>query len=320
MSTAPFINRGQWGHLYGPEMLAALEEIFQFNYEQHLGIREMVFRDRPMSGSIMQTTESHDLPLFSQVPEGGKYTFAGNKQGAKKTYEPVKFGLGFSISEEAVSDGEFDKISELVAHLGRSGAESKEIAGMNIFNNGFTTETTADGVALFSTAHLLPSGGTWRNKLSTDSDLSATSLEQMLLDFEVEQVSDQGKKYKIMPEKLLVHPSNKRLASELLNSTLKPETVEAAGGSGITNINNMNSFKDEGLGWISSPHLTDDDGWFMLAPKDRTGLTIANRSGMETKAAGPDVGFVTDAILYKARYREDIGASHGYGVFGTSGS
>lgn len=317
---APTTIRSQFSDLFGATMLPALEELFQLEFAQHPSRRESLFQVVPITGSIYQTSEIHDMDLFTQIAEGNEYTFKTAKQGADKTYTPVKFGLGFSISEEMVDDGKFAHIADMVRKLAKSGRESQEISAMNIFNNGFTTETTADGVSVFNTAHPLPSGGTYRNQLSTDADLSVTSLETMLTDWEVEQVGDSSIIYKLIARNLLVHPSNKRLAKELIGSDLKASTVEAASGDGITNVNNMNSFREEGLGVVSSPHLTDTDAWFMTASPSDTGLRIVQRKPMETKAAGADVGFTTDSILYKARYREDIGASWGYGVFGTSGT
>ncbi len=108
---------------------------------------------------------------------------------------------------------------------------------------------------------------------------------------------------------LLVHESNRRYAMELVGSELKPDSAD----------NNTNSLKGEGLMVVSSPHLTDTDAWFLLAPKDQTGLRIVRRTGIETKAAGPDQGFTTDSILYKSRYREKIGVTNPYGVFGSAG-
>lgn len=310
MSNAPVFRRDQYSDLYGETMLPVLEELFRSEFEQHPSRRSEVFKMVSTERDIWQSTELHDLDLFKEIPEGSEYDFVRGQQGADKTLKPVKYGLGFSISEEAVDDGKFDMIADHVRKLAKSGRESQEIQAMNIFNNGFTTETTADGVSLFNTAHPLPSGGTYRNRLSTDADLSVTSLETMLTDFEVEFVGDSGIIYRIMPRVMLVHPENKRLAKELIGSDLKADTAD----------NNMNSFKEEGLRVVSSPHLTDRDAWFMLGQPTDTGLRIISRTGMETKAASPDVGFNTDSILYKSRYREKIGAIHGYGAFGTSGA
>lgn len=317
---APTTTRGQFSDLFGDTMLPVLEELFQLELQQHPSRREQLFKVVSHDRDIYQTSEVHDMDLFSEIPEGEQYNIKTAKQGSSKTYNMKKFGLGFSISEEMVDDGKFSHISDMVRKLAKSARESQEIQAMNIFNNGFTTETTADGVSIFNTSHTLPSGGSYRNRLSTDADLSVTSLETMLTDFEQEFVGDSGIIYNMIARNLVVTPANKRLAKELIGSELKPDTTEALSGDGITNINNMNSFKEEGLRVISSPHLTDADAWFMTADAPETGLRIITRKPIETKAASEAVGWLSDAIYYKSRYREDLGANHGYGVFGTSGA
>jgi hypothetical protein len=65
--------------------------------------------------------------------------------------------------------------------------------------------------------------------------------------------------------------------------------------------------------------LSDADAWFLLGNKEETGLRIAKRKGIETKASDPAVGFLTDSIYYKSRYREAIGVMHAYGIWGCDG-
>jgi hypothetical protein len=315
MST-PVTLRNQYGDLYGSSMLPVLEELFKAEVAQHPSRRNEVFQVKATDRDIWQASEIHDLDLFNEVAEGENYNFKRAKQGASKTLTIKKYGLGFSISEEAVEDGKFDMIADMTKKLARSGRESQEINAMAIFNNGFSTETAADGQPVFDTAHTLPSGVTFRNELSSAADLSATSLEAMLTDFETQFVGDSGIIYNIMPKTILVHPSNKRLAKELIGSELKVNDVS----SDNSGTNAMNSFREEGLRVISSPHLTDTDAWFMLGAPEETGLRIIERKPLETKAAGADVGFATDAIFYKARYREEIGVTHPYGIFGSPGA
>jgi len=264
--SSPNALRANYGDLFGEDMLPVLEEIFRTEFELHPSRRETLFKIVSTDRDIWQSTEIHDMPLFTEVPEGTDYSFESQPQGASKTFNVVKFGLGFSISMEAVEDGKFQFIADAVRRMGESARESREIQAMNVVNNGFTTELTADGVSLFNTAHTLPSGDTFRNRLTADADLSVASLEQMLTDYETQFVGDSGIIKDIRAAMVLVHPDNKRLSKELLGSSLKPDTTEAAGGSGITNINNMNSFAQEGLVTISSPHLTDADAWFMVSP------------------------------------------------------
>lgn len=307
---SPAFQRNLYSDLYGTSMLPALEELFRAELEQHPSRREMLFKIVPTERDIWQSSELHDMPLFSEVPEANDYSFSRPKQGASKTLAPVKYGLGFSISEEAVDDGKFDFIADAVRKMAKSAKESQEIQAMAMFNNGFTSELTADGVSVFNVAHTLPSGLTFRNRPSVEADLSQSSLDAALVDFETQFIGDSGIIYRLMPKMLVVHPSNKRYAKELIGSDLKPDTAD----------NNLNALKEDGLIVVSSPHLTDTDAWFLTSLPSDTGLRIISRKPIETKAAGGDAGFVNDSILYKSRYREKIGVIHPYGVWGTTGA
>lgn len=316
---SPKFIRDNYSDLYGASMLPVLEEVFRFELSQHPSRREMLIQKKATTRDIWQSTEMHDLSLLQQVSEGQDYSFEATPQGANKTLKPVKFGLGISISEEAADDGKFDEIADMVRKLAKSARESQEIQAMDLFNSGFSTQTVADGTALFNNAHPLPSGGSYSNVLSSPADLSDTSLEAMLVAFETQFVGDSGIIYLMKPRNLVVHPSNKRLAMELIGSELRART-EVNGGNGITNVNNMNSLKEDGLRVVSSPHLTDADAWFLTCEPVDTGLRIISRKDIETKAAGPDQGFKNDSIYYKCRYREKVGAIHGYGAMGTPGA
>lgn len=307
---SPVALRNQYSHLYGAAMLPVLEELFMSELEMHPSRREELFKIVSTDRDIWQSSEIHDLDLFDAVSEGSEYSFKRAKQGASKTLSVNKYGLGFSISEEMVDDGKFDLIGDMVKKLAKSGRESQEIQAMNIFNNGFSSEVAADGLSVFNAAHTLPSGLTYRNQLSVASDLSTTALDTALSDFEQVFVGDSGIIYNKKPRVLLVHPSQRRYAEELIGSDLKADTAD----------NNMNSFKQDGLRVISSPHLTDQDAWFLLASPEETGLRIIQRKPIETKAGGPDLGFATDSILYKSRYREAIGVTHAYAIFGSAGA
>jgi hypothetical protein len=306
MST-PEILRANYSDLFGASMLPVLEEIFRSELELHPSIRGQLFKEVTTDRDIYQTSEIHDMPLFSVLGEGEEHSFTRPKQGANKTMSIVKYALGFSISEEAVDDGKFDFIADAVRKMAESAQESQEISAMDILNNGFTSATVADGLSLFNTAHTLPSGLTFRNRPSAEVDLSPSALDAALQDFDLQFVGDSGIKKRVMPKILLVHPSNKRYAMEIIGSDLKADTAN----------NNMNSLKGEGLRVIASPHLTDTDAWFLLANPADTGLRIVKRRGIVTKSKEQ---FENDSILYKASYREVVGAIHAYGAWGTTGA
>jgi phage major head subunit gpT-like protein len=310
MSNAPVFMRANYGDLFGSSMLPVLEELFRSELEMHPSRRNELFKVVSTDRDIWQSSEIHDMPLFEEIAEGTEYSFSRPKAGANKTITPKKYGLGFSISEEAVDDGKFDFIADAVRKMAKSARESQEISAMNVINNGFSATTTADGLSLFNTAHTLPSGLTFRNRASSEVDLAVSSLDAALADFETQFIGDSGIIYRLQPKVLLVAPTSKRYAMELIGSDLKADTPN----------NNMNSLKGEGLRVVSSPHLTDSDAWMLLADPADTGLRIVSRKGIETKAAGADVGFNNDSILYKSRYREEIAAVHAYGVWGTTGN
>jgi hypothetical protein len=308
---APSALRTNYSDLFGTSMLPVLEEVFKGEYNQHKSVRELLFKSVKHDRDIWQYSEMHDMPLFSSVAEGADYTMSRPKQGSDKTLTVVKYGLGFSISEEAVADGKFAFISDAVRKMGRSAFESKEVSAMNVLNNGFGSATTADGLSLFNDSHITPTGTyTISNVLAAAADLSDTSLKTAIGDFEKNFKGDSGIIYRIRP-KYLVVPSALRLAAiALVNSDLQ---------AGTSN-NDMNAIKGEGLQVISSPHLTDADAWFLIGDQMDNGLRVIERQALETSAADPSVGWLNDSILYKARYREVVGAVHPMGVFGTPGA
>lgn len=308
--SGPAFLRQNFSDLYGSAQLPALEMLFRHELPMHEGIRGKLANMKSTQRDIWQMTSTHDLDLFVQVAEGEDYTFATTKQGASKTLTINKYGMGVSISEEAIADGKFDELADLIKKLARSAQESREISFVNLFNNGFSSETTPDGVAAFNSAHTMPSGGTFSNVLAVASDLSESSLQNARYLFSTAFVGDTGIIYKMRPKKLLVHPANEAYAEELVGSSLKPDTSD----------NNLNSLLRHRIEVISSPHLTDEDAWFLLADNSDVGACVVEREGVVTKAGGPAVGFMNDSVLYKSRYRENMGWVHGYGVIATAGA
>lgn len=301
------IVRSNFSDLFGTSALPALEAIFKHNLQLHPMIREKLFKTISTDRDIWQSSEIGDLQNFAEVAEGTDYQFVSPRSGASKTLTPKKYGLGFQITREAIDDGKFSMVADQMKALAESAIDSQEQSAMDIFNNGFgTTNVGRDGLALFSTAHTTPSGLTFRNRPTTHVDLSVSSLDAALTDFETQQIRDSGKIVNMQPRVLLVHPSQRRYAMELIGSDLKADSSD----------NNLNSLKGEGLVVMSSPRLTDTDAWSLLAAPEKTGLKLIKRSGIETSSKEE---FDNDTIKYKSRYREVIGFDDAYGIWGTQG-
>lgn len=307
----PVITQGDYADLFGSAQLPVLEDLFMSEYNRHPMRRDALFNMRSTDREIYQTTEIHDTPLFTSVSEGANYLYDQPNQGYDKTYTIVKYGRGCSISEEAVADGKFDMIAHLMRSLGKSARETQEVAAMNVFNNGFTSETTPDGQPLFDATHTNPSGSnSFNNEPSTGSDLTITSLEDAIADFRKTFVGDSGIIQYISPKILLVPEELRHTAIQLVGSERKPETAD----------NNINSVAQDGLMVVSSPHLTDTDAWFLLSDKMDHRLEIIVREALSTKSSGPDAGFHNDTLFFKGKYREALGASGPQGAYGNPGA
>jgi len=296
---------------FGTAALPVLEEVFKSEAEMTPMKRDIVGKVVSHDREIYQYTEWHDLPKAISINENASYTYYRPVQGYDKTLSVVKYGLGLSFSEELFEDAKWDIVQDSVRKMAVSCKATQEGNFWDLFNNGFGSTTTGDGLALFHAAHTTPSASyTIRNKPSTNADLSATSLAAAIGDFESVFVGDSNIIHVYQPKYLVVPSGLRMYAKELVGSELKPDTAD----------NNMNSIKGEGLTVVSSPYLTDTDAWFLCADPSVTGLRIIARKPIETKAAGGDAGFDTDVIKYKARFREQVGAFHPMGVFGSAGA
>lgn len=307
----PEVVRGDYADLFGSTQLPVLEDLFMSEYDRHPMRREGIFNMRSTVRDIYQTTELHDTPLFTSVTEGTNYLYDQPNQGYDKTYTIVKYGRGVSISKEAVSDGKFDMIAHMIRSLGKSARETQEVAAMNVFNNGFTSETTPDGLPLFDATHTNPSGSnSFNNEPASAADLTITSLEDAIADFRSTFVGDSGIIQYIVPKILLVPEQLRHTAIQLIGSEKRPDSAD----------NNINSVAQDGLRVISSPHLTDADSWFLLSDKMDHRLDLVVREALSTESDPKFSGFHNDTLFYKAKYREAIGASGPQGAYGIPGA
>lgn len=312
MSFAPYALRSNYSALFGPGMLPVLEDIVMYEFEQYPMVRDQIFDIVSTDRDIWQSTELLDLPLFDIIPEGTEYSNKRASPGYNATLTPVKYGSMFSVSKELVDDGKFDMIAMLARKMAKSARETQEVLAMDVFNNAFTTQLTPDGLSLINAAHTWTTGGTFSNRLAVDSDLSESSLQAALAQWERSFAGNSGILNRIKPRVLLVSPENKRYATELVGSELKADTSD----------NNLNSIRVvDGLRVVSSPHLTDPDAWFILGAPQDTGLKIIRRQGLQTAVGTPEnVGFLNDAYVYKGSYRETVGAINPFSVMGTPGA
>jgi hypothetical protein len=244
-------------------------------------------------------------------PEGEPYVMDTLREGYTKDFTHTENGLGFEVTQTAFEDDTEGILDGAGRWLAFSARYVEEGRAANVLNNGFTTETTPDGVSLFNTAHLLKGGGTARNRPSTDADLSATSLTNALVDIQNEWKDEAGHLAAPVTDlQLIVPPALEFLADRLLNSTGLP-------GSADNDRNPLKSRRSWSL--IVNPRLSDQDAWFIVAAdKGSHGLSFYRRVPISTVPLAIDAR--TDNRILKIRHRFSVGAWSWVGSYGSAGA
>jgi hypothetical protein len=218
--------------------------------------------------------------------------------------------LGFSLTEEAIEDNLYDSLSaRYTKALARAMAYTKQVKAAAVLNNGFSNAYAGgDGVALFSSAHPLVSGGTNSNIPSTPADLNETSLENAVIQISL-WTDERGLLIAAKPNKLVVPPALQFTATRLLETELRVSTAD----------NDINALKNNGSipgGYTINHFLTDTNAWFLTTDVPN-GMKHFVRSPL---AQSMDGDFDTGNVRYKSRERYSFGWSDPLGMFGSTGA
>ncbi len=242
--------------------------------------------------------------------EGDNYAVDQIRQAYTKDFTHTENGLAFEVTQTALEDDPENVLQRAGEWLAFSARYVEEGRAANPFNNGFSSETTPDGVSLFNTAHVLRGGGTARNRPATDADLSATSLTQALIDLQTDQKDEAGHvATPIQSLKLYIPPALEFLADRLVNSVQLPGSAD----------NDKNPLKRRTWEIVVNPRLTDTDAWFLVAAnKSQHMLTFYRRVPISLEPMDKDIR--TGNRLFKVRHRFSVGAWGWTGVYGTAGA
>ena len=291
------------------ELEPGLNALFGLEYDryenQHAEIFDTESSDRAFEEEVMLS----GFGTASVKPEGTSVNFDDASESFTARYTHETIALAFAITEEAVEDNLYDKISSRYTKaLARSMSNAKQVKAANVLNNGFSSSYTGgDGVELFSTAHPT-TGGNVKNELSTAADLNETSLEQALIDI-AGITDDRGLKVALNGMKLIIPVNLQFTAERLMKSNLRPATAD----------NDTNAHKSMGMipqGYVVNNYLTDTDAFFIKTDAPN-GMKHFQRAAISTKMEGD---FETGNVKYKARERYSFGWSDWRGIFGSPGA
>jgi hypothetical protein len=256
---------------------------------------------------VTTVTGVGDIP---EKAEGQPYTTGVITAGYTKEFLHTEFGYMFEVTRTAIEDDRYDVLSDHAKWFMFAGRVVQEKRAAIPFNNGFTSEQSPDGVSIFNAAHALKGGGTARNQLTTAADLSWTSLQQALVDWQRETKFEAGQQMLPVEDLILyVPPELEFTAAKIVSSTLQP-------GVGDNDLNTIRTLRN--ITVVKNVYLTDTDAWFLLAGNKSHGFCSYTRSPMSMEPAMTDPR--TGNRLYPVRFRQSWGVKFWQNSFGTAGA
>jgi hypothetical protein len=298
------ISRGQ----LVKELEPGLNALFGLEYKryenQHAEIYATETSDRAFEEEVMLSGFAN-----AQVkPEGSGVVFDNAQETYTARYTMETVALAFAITEEAVEDNLYDRLSSRYTKaLARSMANTKQVKAVNPLVNGFGGGfTSGDGSNLFATNH--PTiAGTVSNTLATAADLNETSLEQSLIDIAA-FTDERGLKIAAKATKMIVPSALQFQAERLMKSEGRVQTAD----------NDINAVRSMGMvpqGYRVNNFLTDPNAFFLITDVPN-GMKHFVRTPIKTAMEGD---FDTGNLRFKARERYQFGVSDFRGIFGSPG-
>ena len=298
------ISRGQ----LVKELEPGLNALFGLEYKryenQHAEIYETETSDRAFEEEVMLSGFAN-----AQVkPEGSGVVFDNAQETYTARYTMETVALAFAITEEAVEDNLYDRLSSRYTKaLARSMANTKQVKAVNTLINGFGTFQSGDGVSLFNTAH--PTiAGTVSNTLAVAADLNETSLEQSLIDIAA-FTDERGLKIAAKATKMIVPSALQFQAERLMKSEGRTQTAD----------NDINAVRSMGMvpqGYRVNNFLTDPNAFYLITDVPN-GMKHFVRTPIKTAMEGD---FDTGNVRFKARERYQFGVSDFRGIFASPGA
>ena len=292
------------------ELLPGLNALFGLEYKRYGEEHKEIYDIETSERSFEEETKLSGFGAAPVKTEGNGIVYDTAQEAWTTRYQHETIAMGFAITEEAVEDNLYDKLSSRYTKaLARSMAYTKQVKAAAILNNATSASYTyGDGVALLSTAHPLVNGSTNANRPTTGVDLNETSLEAAVIAIAA-WTDERGLLLAAKPKKLILPPALVFVATRLL------ETEKRVG----TTDNDVNALKSNGSipgGYTVNHWLTDTNQWFLTTDVPN-GLKMFVRAPMTTKMDGD---FDTGNVRYKARERYSFGVSDPLALYGSPGS
>lgn len=279
------------------------------NYNDHGQECRDLYEFRDSDKSYEEVVEYIGFGLAPEKQEGTSVSYDTARQGSIDRFTNKTYGLGFIITEEELSDNQYESlVMQRTQRLAFSARTTKEVVAANVYNRAFNASFTfGDGSALCVNDHATDDG-TQSNIPTAAVDLSEVALEDMVI--QIANAKDsRGLEVAIRPQTLHIAPANQFNAERILSSVLQNDTANNA----------INALRSQGVlpgGAKINHYFTDTDAWFIRTDAP-DGMILFQR--WETRFS-EDNDFDTENMKYKYIERYVPGNGDWRGIYGSAGS
>ena len=294
------------------ELEPGLNALFGLEYKRYDNQHAEIYTNESSDRAFEEEVMFSGFANANVKVEGSGVNYDQSQETYTARYTHDTIALAFAITEEAIEDNLYDKISSRYTKaLARSMSNAKQVKAAAPLNNGLPSVDgfdSGDGVSLFNTSHTTVSGTAVSNTLSTQADLNETSLEQALIDI-ASFTDERGLRVAAKGMKMIIPSANQFSAERLLKSQGRTGTAD----------NDINAVVSMGMvpqGYRVNNFLTDSDSWYIITDVPN-GMKMFTRAPLATAMEGD---FDTGNVRYKARERYSFGVSDYRGIFGCEGA
>ena len=292
------------------ELEPGLNALFGLEYRRYDSEHEEIYAKESSDRAFEEEVMLSGFANAQTKPEGQGVSFDEAQETFTARYTHETVALAFAITEEAMEDNLYDRISSRYTKaLARSMANAKQVKAASPLNNGLPSGSfnTGDGVTLINASH--PTiAGTFSNTLATAADLNETSLEQAMIDIAA-FTDERGLKIAAKGMKMIIPSALQFTADRLMKSPGRVGTAD----------NDINALKNMGMipqGYRVNHYLTDTDAFYIITDVPN-GMKYFDRAPLKTAMEGD---FDTGNVRYKARERYSFGCSDPRGIYASPGA
>lgn len=248
------VTRGTFSELLAPDLRRVYMETGKEVPLQY----PMIFNVEDMMWNPETDQQFSGLSTMPSKPEGSQFQLDEPLSGGTKAYTAEPYGLAFEVTWEMWRDELYGVMRELSAELSRAGRNRQEVDAWSILNRAFDTAVVGftASESLCSTSHTGLDGVARANRPTPDIEFSVTGLNDAIERFET-LTNERDLPQLLAPTTVVIHPTNKMAAREILGSSGKPFTTD----------NEINALVQEDFAFMTSRYLTTSTYWFLMASK-----------------------------------------------------